>query len=173
MGLSAPKPIVSLKSLVSIWERWPSLFTAIFEPRHAQACPAGSFCLEGEVLPVPCPEGTQLSSEGGSSSEDCEMCAPGRFADVAGTAECEPCKIGRYVAEPGRRKCLESPMGSYQNATGQSSYIVCPASFITHFSGADNAGACVCARNTFLNRRAKAFGSEEPEPELVFATSAR
>ena len=44
-------------------------------------CPAGHYCPEGAIAPVPCGEGTYQSMTGKST---CVKCPPGKYCDEMG-----------------------------------------------------------------------------------------
>lgn len=91
-------------------------------------CPAGFYCLSGNLIPLPCPEGhyclqgTAFAKEYpcppgyyvnhtmSESLSDCKPCDPGKFCSVSGLAESEgPCNYGYFC---GSASAFSSPFES-------------------------------------------------------------
>ena len=112
------------------------------EQASCSACPRGSFCSTGSIMPTLCSAGTFTSSLGASTcsicpagtyqnetgASDCAACTPGNYCP-ARSATPLPCIAGTYASEVGLRsaeECLPCPPGSFC-ATGSLQPQLCAA----------------------------------------------
>ena len=89
-------------------------------------CIAGSFCVQGSVLPAPCAAGTHSNSTSLTSDAECTLTAPGSFSPTGSTAP-TPCAPGSFAQEEGSERCLLCPSGKHQPAARQTACIQCRA----------------------------------------------
>ena len=93
-------------------------------------CPAGSYCPEGTLLPVPCPNDTLNEYEGAQSVFDCGAC-PAGFECLEGDPIPKPCPHGHYCPR-GDTAPIPCPRNRYRNQTAGSNVgdcSPCPAGF--------------------------------------------
>ena len=129
------------------------------------ACEAGRYSQNdtGSVACTSCPIGTFNQDESMSSPEDCLLCTPGSFSDVAGASACQPCPSGygsaaygttscdicppgtRYREEAdGNGDCEPCSHGKYQNVPGQHSCVACEPGRWQNETGSTNCKAHTC-----------------------------
>eukprot|EP00929_Paragymnodinium_shiwhaense_P070046 TRINITY_DN3541_c0_g2_i1.p1 TRINITY_DN3541_c0_g2~~TRINITY_DN3541_c0_g2_i1.p1 ORF type:complete len:1862 (-),score=327.36 TRINITY_DN3541_c0_g2_i1:181-5766(-) len=80
----------------------------------------------------PCLPGSRAARINGLST--CVQCAQGSYQDRAGQEQCEPCAPGRFAPDNGLKECLECPEGSHPGAAGQSR-CECNAGFTANTDG--------------------------------------
>ena len=99
-------------------------------------CPAGSYCPDANLSPIPCPEGT--FSLGGSAK--CKLCpaakaCPDKKSEVdcvagsyslLGSSVCTQCPRGKYCPFTNRAVERDCDSGKYANSLGQASCEPCP-----------------------------------------------
>lgn len=119
----------------------------------SESCPAGHYCTEGVVAPIPCPIGTFRSGTGGSILGDCLPCSPGKYCPVVGlTTAVLDCSEGYYCVSgavifkpsdgitgdlcPKGKYCIEGtstpqscPEGTFSNVIGSSECYECPEGY--------------------------------------------
>ena len=95
---------------------------------RANRCPAGKYAeTEGTLGCTPMKRGTTQIEICKANVEtdyafDCQICAPGTFANRLGSTSNKCCKAGYAAALD---KCTPCQVGFYQNMTGQSTCIQC------------------------------------------------
>ena len=89
-------------------------------------CVAGSYCPEGSVEAVPCPEGYYSSGTDLFEASQCELCDKGHACPAASTSQ-NPCTKGTYQSERGQGECLECLTGKYANELASEECFVCGA----------------------------------------------
>ena len=103
----------------------PAGFLCPFTPTLTpQPCVAGSYCPEGSLLPLPCPEGTFSSATNLTSAALCTVCPLGHACAVGATAPSE-CSPGTYSDVLRRATCIPVPAGFYQAAYAAFNYLIC------------------------------------------------
>ena len=104
-----------------------------------EPCPEGHYCLEGTLLPTPCPLGKFRTSKGGASASDCSDCEAG-FYCIPNDPVPKACPAGAYCPA-GSSEPVECPRGTYspnEKAKSSSSCVTCPAGHICDNEGIGN-----------------------------------
>jgi len=134
---------------------WKCNATTECQQTRCEQCAAGKFETGGVCQD--CPEGTHLSTEGGSSSEDCVECEAGKYSNNALTA-CDACPDGSNAAEkstnltackcnagwtgPDGGPCAECAMGKFRSEIGSGECASCVTGTYLDETGHDDAGDC-------------------------------
>jgi hypothetical protein len=94
-----------------------------------EACPSGSYCVEGSDWPEPCPQGKFSNTVEAPSLGNCQSCSVGFACPLTGlTAPSSPCAPGHYCPL-GTRFAFEfpCPAGTFTDATSLSDPNACSA----------------------------------------------
>ncbi|KAL8270980.1 hypothetical protein Esti_005101 [Eimeria stiedai] len=140
------------------------------ENSEGYPCPMGYYCHGELLMETPCPDGTFLNSEGGSTEEDCILCPAGYACQGQGqaniTARCSdgyycpegsssvtevPCPPGYFCkAEAAATPC---PRGWYQELQAQAACKMCTEGFYCDDSSVTPTSKCppghYCPKGTF------------------------
>lgn len=82
----------------------PSAWAGTIEP-----CPAGQFGLNGVPPCMDCAPGTFADTAGSTS---CTPCPPGEFQSLPGSVQCNLCPSDTFAANPGTVTCDDCPEGT-------------------------------------------------------------
>ncbi|KAG2929556.1 hypothetical protein PC114_g2752 [Phytophthora cactorum] len=110
-----------------------------------QVCPIGSYCPQGAVSPILCPEGFYSNVTGSST---CLPCPPGFFCPLGcSDYRSNECPIGHYCPECTQRATqFPCPPGSFGDRTGLQDLMQCtPApggTFIDGYAAVEPTGNC-------------------------------
>ncbi|KAF4141759.1 hypothetical protein GN958_ATG09004 [Phytophthora infestans] len=110
-----------------------------------QICPIGSYCSQGAVTPILCPEGSYSNATGAST---CLPCPRGFFCPLGcSDYRGNECPMGHYCPESTQRATqLPCPPGSYGDRTGLQDLVQCtPApggTFIDGYAAVEPTGIC-------------------------------
>ena len=117
----------------------------------ANICPAGSYCPEGSIGPVPCPIGTYSNVSGLWNEMQCTSCTPGLYCDTPGIVEeTDVCAPG-YFCSGGAENAFweECPLGYFCPQQSQSPE-PCPQGTFSNVSGLMNPSECLdCTPGTY------------------------
>ena len=109
-------------------------------------CPAGTYCLEGTVSPVPCPPGTYSNVSGAVSLEECRACRPGTECPGSGNTIETQCDLGTYQPNSGNASCLFCEAGTYQPNRGATRCRICREG---HYCGVGTRVGTQCPGGTY------------------------
>jgi hypothetical protein len=119
--------------------------TCLNGTKENDVCPAGHYCPKGSISPVPCPAGTNSSSQGLTSVKDCPACVQGYYCPDEGTVHATLlCLAGYYCPSGSNSSKLVCPTGSVCQ-TGSWEPTVCRAGYYQ-----DSKQASVCKVIFFL-----------------------
>lgn len=93
-------------------------------------CPVGSYCPLGALVPVACPNGTVLSTPGGTTAQSCLPCQAGEIC-YPGDPVGHPCPVG-YYCPAGVPEPIPCPAGTYNtllSQTGPAACLACPPGY--------------------------------------------
>lgn len=133
-------------------------------------CPAGHFCPEGTVDPIPCPPGYFLGSESGSSPQSCIPCSPGTFNPHSGRTNdsCITCPAGSLSVDLAATSCGACPAGGFCALEGAASirqtYEPCKAGTYNPREGSSSSADCI---DCPLGTANPIPGSSQPDACLV------
>ena len=102
------------------------------------------FLLSLSPPPLPLRSGCDPGSFKVASSNTCQQCSPGKFAEVLGLFECKRCPIGFYGDTPGATlasACKRCDEGRYSDISGLSSRVDCKECEPGSFSPPNDTGA--------------------------------
>ncbi|KAG7455700.1 SCO-spondin-like isoform X1, partial [Solea senegalensis] len=103
------------------------------------ACPKGSYCPEGNTLPLPCPPGTYSNSLHLTDVSECIPCPAGHFCGTAGLTHPSGLCEARFYCSGGDKTATGSEGGHCPPAhycpEGSSSPVPCPAGTYTNLTG--------------------------------------
>lgn len=118
-----------------------------------QLCPAGFFCSDPTILPIPCFPGTYAAP----GAIECSTCPIGFYCPHNATQMMVQCPTGMYANETGQLLCRNCPEGyecqvaSQQpelcrrgtfSSGGVSSCSLCPSGYFTNYTGATECEVC-------------------------------
>lgn len=91
------------------------------------ACPTGSYCLSGTVIPTPCPIGTYSSSNYNNELSDCVDCTGGEYCYSRGLSSPQSyCAAGYYCPEGSDESTAEECPAGYYCPFGSEAPTICP-----------------------------------------------
>lgn len=83
------------------------------------------------------------------SSENCDECLPGRFADGDGKQECSNCPLGRIASDTGSSYCSDCSIGKFMESTGSARCRDCPLNAVTLLPGTSSQLDCFCPEGLY------------------------
>lgn len=90
-------------------------------------CPTGNYCLQGTVIPTPCPIGTYSSTSRNDEISDCIDCTGGEYCYSRGlSAPQAQCKAGYYCPEGSDESSAEECPAGYYCPIGSTAPTICP-----------------------------------------------
>jgi len=103
-------------------------------------CPSGAYLQS--LACVPCPVGTNSSSDGQTSIGTCQPCPTGMHGPRTGSTACVACQAGEFSNTSGVSVCLDCPTGSYQGGYGSIECQLCPPGEFSGFFGSSSCTVC-------------------------------
>ena len=134
-------------------------------------CPAGFYCSEGALEPVPCPAGTFYISVDGNPDRDdvCRPCPIDFFGEFKGQFECYSCGDFAEQNTPGSTSC--ECKGRHRKFHPSDQTCPCEVGYVKSESADENTGDCtkkiyeICSQNTYRSQRGECLTADEFEKE--------
>jgi hypothetical protein len=119
-------------------------------------CPIGHYCLEGSLVPTPCPLGKFTLTEGSDEVTDCEICTEGYYC-IPGDPTPYECPRGSYCPA-GTQFPKNCPMYTYSStymAISATTCQTCPAGYVCDDTGIGDYTRFPCKPGHYCTKGAK------------------
>ncbi|KAL8432734.1 hypothetical protein Efla_004403 [Eimeria flavescens] len=153
-------------------------------------CPAGHYCPEGSVKPIPCPSGSVRQNTLGRWESDCSICPAGFYCPYLSLVP-EACPEGHFcpVGSSEPRRCLAGTFNPHKEGADTSACLLCFQGYLCSLEGIGDLGPehqcptghyCLegsqkpipCPPGTFTDKRGMASESQcMPCPAGTYCTS--
>ena len=119
-GHCSVKPVMSKLELpVAVWSHWPT--GALLSNSRQQADPV----IRPSIQFSSCANGSYLSINTSSDTEQCLQCEPGYYSPDRGAQQCIPCWPGSFSSHRGSANCTSCTAGTHSPVTGASTCVAC------------------------------------------------